>query len=373
MHKRRGRQSPLMNHSSKDSIFICDSDSPTGMLRMANPDPIVLRFGVSVLVWLILPASLSFGVMSNSDSVVAQFRSTPTNDYYDGMFVAVTASLAFVHSFVVMTQYRYLSSGLVPFDDENPSIASAVCLPQYCHPINALYVFEFLLLLSLSTLNYAAGMIASGVIWTVVGLALFALHFNFFRWCTYQQEKLQLSWIDAPSISTFRRAVLTFFYVIWGIAFIVFPVSQSWGGFVEPFIRWITFTDSGELVWRGIFASYALGFFTCVLDPFNRHLLFILFVAVSGFLHASFMLAANLYSHAHGLPNGNREHLFGDIAGWFVVALFSAAILIGISFSIKAQSRSLNDQRGNIRDYGLECGQPGDAGRSLFSERVISD
>ena len=304
--------------------------------------PISMRFGASVLVWLILPASLSFGVASNAESV---FRSTPTNDFYDGMFVCVTAALALVHVFAVLSHYRQLNSAPVKVfsDEENaPSTnaASVVCLPLSCHPVSALYGFELMLLLVLATLNYVAGMVASGAVWTVAFVAISALHFHLYRWCSRLQETQRLCWTDAPPVSSFRRAVLTFFYVLWGIAFLAFPVFQSWSGPPQSFVRWFAFTESGELVWRGIFASYAAGFFACVFDPFNRHAMFILYVVVSGLLHAVFMLIANLYSHAHDLPNGNREHLFGDIGGWFFVALFSAAVLIGVPLTSVPPSAS---------------------------------
>jgi hypothetical protein len=305
--------------------------------------PISLRFGASVLIWLVLPASLSFGVASNAESA---FRSTPTNDFYDGMFVAITAALALVHMFIVLSQYRQLDSVPVKVlaDEESaPSVtaASVFCLPLSYHPISALYGFELMLLFFLATLNYVAGMVASGAVWTVAFISVSALHFNFYRWCSHLQETQRLRWTDAPPVSTVRRAVLTFFYVLWGIGFLAFPVFQSWSGPPQSFVRWFAFTESGELVWRGIFASYAAGFFSCVFDPFNRHAMFILYVAVSGLLHAGFMLVANLYSHAHGLANGNREHLYGDIGGWFLVALFSAAVLIGVPLTPTQPSASI--------------------------------
>jgi hypothetical protein len=302
--------------------------------------------------------------------MVSQFRSTPTNDYYDGMFVSVTASIAFVHIFIALTFYRHFNSGKVFCDEENLSSGNTcvICLPLFCHPINAFYAFELLLLLSLSILNYVAGMVSAGVIWTVVCILLSILHFCFYNWCYVQQQNSQLTWDgDDPAISSFtcRRNILTFFYVIWGVGFFAFPVFQSWEGRPEPFVRWYNFTTNGELVWRGIFASYGLGFFVCILDPFHRHILFIVYVAVSGFLHAGFMLIANLYSHAHGLPNGNREHLFGDIGGWFVVAFFSAANLIGIPFSARIPSNGLNECNALKEINGLNaCGNDNDFDRS---------
>ena len=151
--------------------------------------PISLRFGTSVLVWLVLPASLSFGVASNAESA---FRSTPTNDFYDGMFVAITAALAFVQIFIVLSQYRQLDSVPVKVlaDEESaPSVsaASVFCLPLSYHPISALYGFELMLLFFLATLNYVAGMVASGAVWTVAFISVSALHFNFYRWCSHLQ------------------------------------------------------------------------------------------------------------------------------------------------------------------------------------------
>ncbi len=38
---------------------------------------------------------------------------------------------------------------------------------------------------------------------------------------------------------------------LWAIGFMAFPVSQSWSGPPEPFVRWYPFVVNGELVWRG--------------------------------------------------------------------------------------------------------------------------
>jgi hypothetical protein len=307
-----------------------------------------LRFGISILVWLILPASLSFGVAAASYESL--FRSTPTNDFYDGMFVTITASIALVQIFLIYSQYIQLSSACSNTSQTHPiELASfsttssttvthlsspTVTLSLYCHPLSSFFTFEFSILLALSVLNFVAGMVASGAVWTIACVGLFILHFKFYQWCIDDNQRgIKLIWVDALALSLCRRILLSVLYVLWGIGFIAFPVARPWDGRVAPFVRWFAYTVSGELVWRGIFASYALGFFVCTLDPFNRHSVFVLYVAVSGFLHACFMLTANLYSYYHSpqLPNGNREHLFGDIAGWFVISLFSAAILLGSS------------------------------------------
>jgi hypothetical protein len=289
------------------------------------------------------------------------------------MFVSVTASLALVQLYLAYTQYHKMDSQACVADAENPSPmlsdSSPIALPRSCHPNSAFFGFEFMFLLALSVLNFVAGMVASGAVWTVATLLIAVLHFYFYRWCTQLEDQRVLVWIDHPTASTFGRVLLSFFYVLWGIAFIAFPVFQSWDDPVAPFVRWFKFTESGELVWRGIFASYAISFLWCVFDPFNRHRMYIGFVACSGFIHASFMLAASLYSRAHGLPNGNSEHLFGDIAGWFVISLFSAAMLLGISLCAvtATSSSSLADSESNNRltapDSGSDsparqCSQP---------------
>lgn len=55
-------------------------------------------------------------------------------------------------------------------------------------------------------------------------------------------------------------------------------------------------------------------------------------------VHATFMLIANLISREKGLPNGNPQHLYGDVLGWYLISIFSALNLIGVTL----QHLSLN-------------------------------
>lgn len=57
-------------------------------------------------------------------------------------------------------------------------------------------------------------------------------------------------------------------------------------------------------------------FWSGLEDPLHKHLAFITYLAISGCLHATVMLAMNLWERARGGPNGNPEHIYGDIAGW---------------------------------------------------------
>lgn len=293
--------------------------------------PIPLRFCASALVWLILPATLSFGLASNSDSATAlQFRPTLANELCAGLFISATASLAFVHTLVALAQYRLLSLGSVFSDEQNGRAASVDGAPLACHPLSALYGFELVLLLVLAALNFAAGMVASGAVWSLAFVSITALQFNCYRWYSHVQETQRLSSTDAPPVSTLSRSVQKCLLLLGGLAFLASSVIQSWSVPPGPFVFRFAFMEAMEasdLVWRGICLSYAIGFFTCLFGSFNQHSMFLLHLAVSGLLHAGFMLISNL---AHGLANSDREHLLGDIGGWFFVGLFSATVLVGI-------------------------------------------
>ncbi len=105
--------------------------------------------------------------------------------------------------------------------------------------------------------------------------------------------------------------------------------------------------EASELLWRGICLSYAVGFFACLFGSFNQHTIFSLHLAVSGLLHAGFMLISNL---ADGLADGtgNREHLFDDIGGWFFVALSGAAVLVCVTLT-SAQPVASIDESASIK------------------------
>ena len=108
-------------------------------------------------------------------------------------------------------------------------------------------------------------------------------------------------------------------------AFVAFPVLQPWSGPPEPFVRWHPYSADAELVWRAIFLAFAVGMTAAARDPFGRSKDFLLALGFSGLLHASAMAIDNLVSALRGGPNGNPEHAYGDVLGWFSIAVFALA------------------------------------------------
>lgn len=259
------------------------------------------------------------------------------------MFVSITAAMALTQGWQLWNCRQVVFSTQMPSVDAQAS-AQTIRIPLFMYPNNALDMFELLLLMLVAVLNFVSHTPSSGVIWLIFFIALAGIHAFF--WHVFVQDMQHSSsqiieWVATRPHFKLRRVVFSFFYLLWGVGFLVFPVFQPWDGFVAPFVRWFAYTVDGELVWRGIFASYALGFFYCLLDPFHLHVAYILYVAVSGFIHATFMLIANLISRVQGLPNGNSEHLYGDILGWYVIAAFSAINLSGTGV-LSAKPSTLN-------------------------------
>ncbi len=115
----------------------------------------------------------------------------------------------------------------------------------------------------------------------------------------------------------------------FAIGFIIFPVFQSWAGPPEPFVRWYPFNLDIELVWRGIFATYALlMLYTAFYGPTENNIGFVVYIGISGMFHSTVMLVMNLVEARNGNLNGNMEHLYGDIAGWYLVGLFSLIVCV---------------------------------------------
>lgn len=115
--------------------------------------------------------------------------------------------------------------------------------------------------------------------------------------------------------------------LVAGLAFVAGPVLAPWDPPAQAFVRWHPFSTNEELVWRMIFLGYALGFFWTVWNGPQRQRSFLLLVGVSGVFHATEMLADNLVSASRNHVNGNPEHLYGDVAGWFVIALLALLML----------------------------------------------
>jgi hypothetical protein len=64
------------------------------------------------------------------------------------------------------------------------------------------------------------------------------------------------------------------------------------------------------------------------LDPQGRHHLFLVLLAFSGYLHSGEMAVDNVLSMRMGGMNGNPEHLYGDVLGWFVIASLALSFLV---------------------------------------------
>ena len=90
----------------------------------------------------------------------------------------------------------------------------------------------------------------------------------------------------------------------------------------ELFVRWHPYNSSLELVWRGIFATYAIMMIWSALHNPGKNLAFIVYISISGGLHSTTMLIMNLIS----MKNGNYEHLYGDIALWYIISFISSII-----------------------------------------------
>ena len=56
----------------------------------------------------------------------------------------------------------------------------------------------------------------------------------------------------------------------------------------------------------------------------NKQRPFVRFLCASGFVHATVMLVMSLSARAVGGLNGNTEHLYGDIPGWFLITIVAA-------------------------------------------------
>jgi hypothetical protein len=252
------------------------------------------------------------------------FKSTPTNDSYDAMFVAVTATLGLMQAYSGLLESKFNSS-----------------YAWY----NALDVFEILLSLLTFVLSFSAGIVGAGITYLLYFLFVLTTTIILRKVQTNNLQESSLQLKIKPKRSTFY--FLAAFYSLFAIGFIVFPVSQPWDT-VALFVRWHQYTVNGELVWRGVFFSYAFCFLYCLLDPFAIHRKFVQYVALSGFLHATVMLVLNLVAaNSEDIEtktkNGNHEHLYGDIAGWYFISLVSAlSLLINNLFEKDAQATSIN-------------------------------
>ena len=266
----------------------------------------VIRKVISAGVWLVLP-SLTLLVFGSS-ACQAYFRARPFNLSYDAMFIAATAGIGLTPIWILFSPYRERRHGT------NRSLGTSYTWR------NAFDLFELFASASLGVLNFVAGVSGSGMLW----LAAFLLLLGGTLRISQAEKDVTLA---KSSHRTLLSRMASVYLLIVAILFIVFPVLQPWSGPPEPFVRWHPFSPSGELIWRGVFLSFAFGMILTAFDPFGKHRSFLVMLVFSGFLHSGEMAIDNLLSMRNSGMNANPEHLYGDVLGWFVIASVSVSFL----------------------------------------------
>lgn len=243
---------------------------------------------ITVFGYTLLPTLLSFGAKSASYENL--FRPVPSNDYYDFMLLAICFSAAGVY---LHTEKQSADRMGDAFD-----------------------VFLLLFPAVVGILSAISSIPVSAAFWLIFAGSMCMTMF-------YRHRRV--SWTP-----TWNRSCSTWFFtvfiVIIAAGFFSFPVAQPWSGAPEPFVRWCPFTVPGELIWRGIFGTYAVTMLLTAIEGPAKHHNYVLFLAVSGIVHAVIMLIMNLADRSAGLSNGNAEHLYGDVPGWFFIGLVAAMI-----------------------------------------------
>ena len=280
-----------------------DTAEVVPVLRLRHRQWFVTRKTASALTWLLLPTSTL--LVPRSSAWEPLFRPQPFNASYDAMFIAATAGIALASLWIVATG--------------DPSAGRHV--PVSWSWWNALDLFELMLCAALGAGNLAAGAVASAVVWGVAFAVLGALTVML----AGAERSVSMS---PPPGRTGMAVTASILLVVMAVLFIAFPVLQPWSGPPEPFVRWHPFSEHAELVWRGIFLSFAAAMLLAALDPLGRHRFFMILLVTSGFLHAGEMAVDNLCAARMGGMNGNAEHLYGDVLGWFVIAAASLILLV---------------------------------------------
>mmetsp|Transcript_24931 Transcript_24931/g.25148 ORF Transcript_24931/g.25148 Transcript_24931/m.25148 type:complete len:287 (+) Transcript_24931:97-957(+) len=248
------------------------------VFRVFNPQ-IYIGAGFALLSGI-----LTFAVMEINYAFL--FRPKPTNNYYDAMFVATMSSIPITE---VILYCLLLDS-----------------------TINAYTIFKFILPMVTGILLILGNAYASGSVWVAWSIIVALI--------SYRQLRVK-SFEFTPKCK--RRQIegfYTAFTLIISGAFIYFMIWQPWSGDVESFIRWHPYSSKIEFVWRGIYGAYTLMLLWTILEDPVKHKDFILFVGVSGLLHATVMLILNILADIGGYRNGNREHLYGDILVWYIIS-----------------------------------------------------
>ena len=266
-----------------------------------------LRKLLSAAVWLFLPTLVLVG--SRCCSQGSSFRARPLNDSYDAMFIAAMAGIGLTSIWAIFAGRKRSSRTL-----------RQTYIPLYFSWRNAFDLFELCACASLAITNVAAGVLGSAIVWAVAFFILIGLSVAVAR----EQKE---SAFEGRLIRTAWTWAMSALLVVFASLFIAFPVLQSWSGPPELFVRWHPFSVPAELIWRGVFFSFAFGMLLTAFDPSGRHSLFIVALVLSGYLHAAEMAADNLFSAHMGHRNGNHEHLYGDILGWFAIASFALLFL----------------------------------------------
>lgn len=190
----------------------------------------------------------------------------------------------------------------------------------YCCRLNAFDLFEVFTCASLGILNFVVGAPGSGLLWSAAFCLLAGTAV-----VTHTQKEIV---VEAFSPRTILIWTMSAFLVAFATLFILFPVLQPWSDPPEPFVRWHPFALTAELIWRGVFLSFVSSMLLTAFDPGGRRRPFIVLLVLSGSLHAGEMVVDNLLSARMRGTNGNLEHLYGDVLGWFVIASLALLFLI---------------------------------------------
>jgi hypothetical protein len=277
------------------------------LLAVSQPRWFAFRKLLSAGVWLLLPILTLLAFRSSPWQ--GYFRARPFNDSYDAMFIATTAGIGLTSIWAWSTRGKRMRNG------------EQLVLLRDCSWRNAFDLFELLACACLAILNFAASVPGSGIFWST---AFFCLLVSTALLAQAQKDVV----FETPPRRTILGWIVSVILVALAILFALFPVLQPWSGPPEPFVRWRPFSLPGELIWRGVFLSYAFGMLLTAMEPQGRHRLFLVLLVLSGYSHCSEMAMDNMLSARMGGMNGNPEHLYGDVLGWFVIASVALLFLV---------------------------------------------
>ena len=93
------------------------------------------------------------------------------------------------------------------------------------------------------------------------------------------------------------------------------PVFQPWDR-VQDYVRWYPLNLEHELLFRGVFATFAIFYLLSCFTRYSYYRSFLLFQIVVNFIHPITMMA-DLAKSTQG--NGNVEHLYGGIICYLLI------------------------------------------------------